>query len=281
MVVPRDASTVILVRGGDTVHPGPLEVLLLRKTIKAEFAGGAYVFPGGSVDAADRSAEIAALCAGRDDADASSQLGLGSGGLAFWVAAVRECFEEAGILLASGSGSGPGGELVSLTDGHVARRFQAHRDAVNRDPEAFSRVCAEEGLKLAVDRIHYFSHWITPEGAPRRYDTRFFVVEAPAGQTAFNDGSETVENIWITPAEALERSRAGSMALVYPTIRSLEEIDRFRTAAEVVAAARAIEEIPANLPRVTVDGREVRILLPGDTGYEQVEASITLPDPAR
>ncbi len=293
VVVPRDASTLIVVRGGGTAEPvpkgdrgvpapagagrwGPLEVLLLRKTIKAEFAGGAHVFPGGSVDEADRNPEMARLCAGRDDADASVQLGIESGGLAFWIAAVRECFEEAGILLAYG----PGGELVSMSDPSVARRFHVYRDEVNRDPQAFSRICAEEGLRVAADRIHYFSHWITPVGAPRRYDTRFFVVEAPAGQTALNDGSETVENIWITPEDALGRSLAGTMALVYPTIKSLEAIGRFGSAAEAIAAARAIEEIPASIPRIAVDGREVRILLPGDAGYEEVEGSMFRPDPA-
>jgi len=272
--VPRHAATLILLRdtppGRGRFHERPsyLEVLMLRKTVKADLSGGAHVFPGGTLEVADGSAKIAELCSGRDDADASAQIGVSSGGLAFWVAAVRESFEEAGILLAYAADEKP----VSFSDPEVAARFQACREALNRKEQTLLGICRDEGLTLALDRIHYFSHWITPEGVPRRYDTRFFIAEAPVDQTAHNDGSETVENRWIAPEKALRLAAEGKMALVFPTMKNLEAMSRFASAADLLAHTRTIKEVSTSLPRLSIDGREVRILLPGDPGYEDLTA---------
>ncbi|MGH9184826.1 MAG: NUDIX hydrolase [Acidimicrobiales bacterium] len=255
----RDAATVMLVRDG----AGGLEVFMLRRTPNAAFAGGAYVFPGGSVDGADRSTELESYCAGRTDADASQVLGVDRGGLAFWVAAVRESFEEAGVLLAYDSC----GELVRLDQDGVAERFRTHRADIDHGRRLLIDVCAEEELRLAVDGIHYFSHWITPPGQLRRFDTRFFVARAPAGQEALHDDAETVESRWIRPADALEAHRQGDIDLIVPTIRNLMALDRFERTAELVATAAAATDIPTMQPRVVLDGGGVRIVLPGDAEY--------------
>jgi 8-oxo-dGTP pyrophosphatase MutT (NUDIX family) len=259
-VTVRDAATVMLVRD----ERDGLHVFMLRRNLDSDFVGGAYVFPGGAVDDADRHSDLEAVCEGRADAQASEALGIERGGLAFWVAAIRECFEEAGVLLAYDER----GELVRLGDGAVARRFERHREAVDQGTRRLVDVCAEERLRLAVDHMHYFSHWITPEGAPRRYDTRFFVCAAPPEQTPLHDNRETIANCWIRPADALERHRRGDFDLIFPTIKSLEAIARFERSADLLTAAAAAGEVPSLQPRISSEDHGVRILLPGDAGYD-------------
>ena len=213
----REAATVMLIRDVDDGDGGTaIEVCMLRRNLASEFVAGVYVFPGGSVDPDDRGPAAEELCRGRTDAEASAILGIGSGGLAFWVAALRECFEEAGVLLAEPVGPGaPGrGDLLDTSDPAVARRFALHRDALNEGRTGLLEVCRLEGLRLAADAVHYVSHWITPELAPRRYDTRFFITAAPAGQIARHDDGETIATIWVRPAEALARQARGEIELL-------------------------------------------------------------------
>jgi 8-oxo-dGTP pyrophosphatase MutT (NUDIX family) len=249
-----------------------LEVLMVRRNLRSDFVGGAYVFPGGAVDPLDGGAEAEALSAGRSDAEASALLGVGSGGLAYWVAVVRETFEEAGLLLARRE-RGP--DLLAGDPAEEAR-FAAARAAVNAGTRRFLDLCREERLQLGVGDIHYFAHWITPRGAPRRYDTRFFVAAAPPGQIAAHDAGETIAEVWITPHDALARHRAGEIEVIFPTIRNLQAIGRFATSAALLeAAARASSAVPTIEPRVVPDGNGMRIVLPGDPGYEQAP----VPDP--
>ncbi len=260
---PRPAATVMVVRDGPWPD-APLEVLMLRRSLRADFVGGAHVFPGGAVDPSDGDARAEELCRGLTDGAASATLGVPSGGLSYWVAAVRECFEEAGLLLVCG----PGGETVTFSDPAVAARFAAHRAAINARQRSFLEMCGAEGLRLAADSLHYFAHWITPEGAPRRYDTRFFVAAAPDGQRPAHDVDEPISDVWVRPADALERHRAGELELILPTIRNLQAIGRFETAAALLDAAAAPGDVPTILPRVVAAGGGVRFLLPGDPGYD-------------
>lgn len=261
-VAVRDAATVMLVWDGDD---GRMQVFMLRRNLNSDFVGGAYVFPGGAVDEADRHADLESVCEGRTDEHASAMLGVDTGGLAFWVAAVRECFEEAGVLLAYDRD----GTVVSFADPEVAARFDGHRRAVDGGERRLVDVCAAEGVQLAVDRIHYFSHWITPVGPPRRYDTRFFVAAAPPEQVPLHDDRETIANLWVHPQDALDRHAAGELDLIFPTIKNLEAIVRFDHAADLLAAAAAVEAVPTILPRIVADEHGVRILLPGDPGYDE------------
>ncbi len=258
----RDAATVMLLRDGLE----GLEVVMLRRNLQSDFVGGAYVFPGGGVDSADGGADVAGLCLGRDDEGASEAVGVDSGGLAFWVAAVRETFEEAGLLLAVDDA----GTFVDLQAPDIATRFGEHRRAVDSGHRSLAAVVEEEGLRLAVDRVHYFSRWVTPLGAPRRYDTRFFVAVAPPAQEALADQREVIEHLWVRPADALARSREGRFAMIFPTIRSLEALDRFGSADEVVAHAASISRIDALLPTMVEADGGFRILLPGDVAYDAI-----------
>jgi 8-oxo-dGTP pyrophosphatase MutT (NUDIX family) len=244
---------------------------MLRRNLQSDFVGGAYVFPGGAVDPHDRHENLDPICTGRSDADASSQLGIDGGGLAFWVAAIRECFEEAGVLLAHDHR----GDVIRFDEPGVIDRFAIHRKAVDRGERRLVDVCSEEGLQLAVDSIYYFSHWITPEGAPRRYDTRFFVTRAPEAQVPLHDNHEVIANLWIRPADALDRHDAGEFELIFPTIRSLVSLSQFDTADAVLDHAAAINDVPPILPKIVEDeGGGVRIVLPGDAEYDHVQSAV-------
>jgi 8-oxo-dGTP pyrophosphatase MutT (NUDIX family) len=246
-----------------------LEVLMVRRNLHSDFVGGAYVFPGGSVDPADSGAEAEAACVGRTDTEASAVLGLESGGLAYWVAVLRETFEEAGLLLAERPDGPPLLAGDANSDPNEESRFANERLAVNAGTRRFLDFCRDEGLRLLVGDVHYFAHWITPQGAPRRFDTRFFVAPAPPGQRAAHDAGETIADTWISPRHALASHRAGEFELIFPTIRNLQAISRFATAGELLdAAAAASAAVPTIEPRVIADGNGVRIVLPGDEGFD-------------
>ena len=150
----------------------------MRRNLRSDFVGGAYVFPGGAVDPSDAGARGRGACAGRSDAEASEILGVPNGGLAYWVAVRGSASRRPGC----SSPTGRRGGTLSLADPAARNRLGRDRTAVNAGERRFLDVCSAHGLTLATDRVHYFAHWITPQGAPRRYDTRFFVAAAPPDQ---------------------------------------------------------------------------------------------------
>ena len=188
----KPAATVLLIRDADD---GGIEVFMLRRTFSAAFASGMFVFPGGKVDDVDGMEDIAEICDGLTDEHASSLLGLPNGGLAYWVACIRECFEEAGVLLARHETTG---DVVRFDAPEVIERFNTERHNIHDGSIALLDLCAQEGLRLTTDDIHYVSHWITPMGEKRRFDTRFFIARAPAAQEPLHDDGETIESFWIT-----------------------------------------------------------------------------------
>ena len=264
----------MLIRDAVDEEGGPtVEVCMLRRNLASEFVAGAYVFPGGSVDPEDHGPGVEALCRGRSDAEASAVLGVESGGLAYWVAALRECFEEAGVLLARHrSHGGAGGPLLDTSDPEAALRFATYRDAVNQGTLGLLDICRQEDLVLVVDAVHYVSHWITPELAPRRYDTRFFITAAPAGQVARHDDAETIATIWVRPHDALAREAAGEIELLPPTIANLRSIEGFTSAGDVIAWASQVTHVTTVLPIVLIEDGHILILRPGDPGYEEAMA---------
>jgi len=257
VIQPQPAATVTLVRDA----PRGLEVLMLQRSHSLKFMPGVYVFPGGALDAADSSPEMQAMCAGLEDEAASRALGVERGGIAYWVAAIREAFEEAGILLAYDAS----GNMVSL-HGDAAERYRAHRSSLDERRGDFGAIVRDEGLRLAVDRLTYFGHWITPVSAPRRYDTRFFLAVAPERQEARHDNYETIAHVWMRPQEALDLCARETLNMRFPTIKTLEQFTRCATAAELVAVLSSTRVVRPLLPRMTRDGRT---LLPNDPGYEE------------
>ncbi len=264
----RLAATVLLVRDSDD----GIEVFMEKRHIKSDFVGGAYVFPGGKVDPADGVAE--SHCRGRSDHDASELLGMESGGLAFWIAAVRECFEEAGVLLAYDQD----GEILDFGDQEREDMFKGLRDQLNAGDTSILEIAEQQGLTLATDRMEIWSHWLTPLGQPRRYDTWFFIVEAPARQTAAHDDWELTSSAWVTPREAIERAMKREWMIIFPTLKNLAQLGKFDTTAEALAWAAAQGTPPTMLPKVIL-GDEPRVVLPGDEGYETAEVDVTKADP--
>jgi 8-oxo-dGTP pyrophosphatase MutT (NUDIX family) len=260
----RPAATVMLVRDG--AEPAPLEVLMVRRSLESDFVGGAHVFPGGALDPSDGSGGEA-FCGGLTDEAASAILGIEGGGLAYWVAALRECFEEAGILLAYRAD----GSLLSLADPGEEQRFSEHRRALYAGELSLFDLCRRESLTLACDRVFYFAHWITPVGAPRRYDTRFFVAPSPPDQIPLHDAAETIASMWIRPADALARHQAKEIDMVLPTLRNLRAIGQFSTSAALLEDVGRQAAVTTFAPRYVNDEYGTRIVLPGDQGDEIVD----------
>lgn len=220
----RPAATLVLTR--DTENG--IEVLLLQRTWEAIFLPGYYVFPGGAVNEQESAAQPHVV--GVEDADISQTMSLDEGGADYMLAAVRECFEETGVLLAQDAN----GKLVGAD-----HPVHGERQALFRDEVSLAQLCEKHGLVVPLDRLAYLSHWVTPPGPPRRFDTRFFVAVAPEGQRAGHDGQETIDHVWMSPAQALEEHRAGQRLLGLPTIRTLRVLCDFNTTAELMRYAHA------------------------------------------
>ena len=218
----RLAATVLLMRDGVR---GP-EVFMVQRPRTGDFPD-LHVFPGGKVDEQDFLQEHAV---GLDDDEASRMIGVDGGGLRYWVAAIRECFEECGVLLAT-----RGGEPVVLEDTSDSERFEACRHALISGELGMEAFCKAENLELACDRLTYFSHWITPETAPRRFDTRFFITRMPDGQATLAHAWETADDVWVVPNDALAEYRAGHWQMISPTLTTLASIAEYQSVDEMLA----------------------------------------------
>jgi 8-oxo-dGTP pyrophosphatase MutT (NUDIX family) len=250
VVEPRHAATVVLLRDG----AAGVEAYLLRRLGSMAFAGGMYVFPGGSVDPRDGDAEIAWTGPPAEDwaAPLSASVPLARGLVA---AAVRETFEESGVLLAS---------PVTDDPEHWAREQAALLDRT----ASMAEVLARNGLTLRADLLRPWAHWVTPELEPKRFDTRFFVAALPDGQEPVHFRGESDHSEWATPRAAVERHARGELGMLPPTVFTLAELGAYDTVADVLAAATA-RDVRRVLPRIVVDGDDVLLLLPGDPGYPE------------
>lgn len=235
----RLAATILLVRDGAV---GP-EVFMMQRPGGVDFPD-LHVFPGGKVDEGDF---VPDLLEGLADGDANLQLGLPAGGLRYWVAAIRECFEECGVLLAYRDG-----ELIRWRDDREAARFNDYRQQLIEGTISMTALCRLERLRLAADRVRYFSHWITPEQAPRRFDTRFFIAAMPADQQTLAHHWESTAAEWVRPSDALTAYQHGRWQMISPTLTTLESIVGFgdsRSMLEAVAAERHLSELTDELKR--------------------------------
>lgn len=260
----KPAATVLLIRDRDG---GGIEVFMLQRTFNAAFASGMFVFPGGKVDDVDFSTELSELCDGLTDEDASAQLGIESGGLGYWVACIRECFEEAGVLLAKYAGTG---EVIRFDRDDIIEEFNKERENIHDGSLALLELIKREHLRLTTDEIFYISHWITPMGERRRFDTRFFIARAPSAQYPLHDNGETIQSFWITPEEAIRRSHDKDLMLMPPTKANIEWLLPFTSTKDAMAAAKELGKPQTILPKLKVDsdGRVLGIAMPGDPGYD-------------
>jgi 8-oxo-dGTP pyrophosphatase MutT (NUDIX family) len=266
---PADSATVIVLRAapadGARVARGACEVLLVERHAQSRAFAGASVFPGGLVDADDADPRLLAASPHVTPSQALLRLGESlreEAALTFWIAAVRELFEETGVLLADR-------EDAPLDHAVTETRTWMHRQrlAILSGEVGFAEVIARERLVLRTEDLHYFSRWITPIVAPRRYDARFFVAELPRGQEPLHDERETIATIWITPDDAIARAEARTLTLAPPTLRTLQELRELGSVTAILEASRARTVTPI-LPRMTSIEGEPAILYPNDVEYD-------------
>jgi 8-oxo-dGTP pyrophosphatase MutT (NUDIX family) len=222
---PRPATTVLLLRPskpGDMASP--LEVFMVVRHHQIDAFSGALVFPGGKLEDADGDARLRARCGGADKISADE--------LKFRVAGVREAFEECGILLARKPAQRAVVGAVDLKG--IEERWRAK---LTKDEASILDLVEAEDLELATDLMTPFAHWITPTFAPKRFDTWFFLAEAPEDQIALHDGSESVDSVWISPQQAIAEATAGRRTLVHATTKNLELLAEARTVAEALSQA--------------------------------------------
>lgn len=254
---PRPSATIVIVRPRDECP----EVLLVRRRAGDAF-GDSYAFPGGVVDHDESAAHV--VCDGRTADEADRILDVADG-LDYYSAAIRELFEETGILLARDN---RGNWADSRPEDDQSRK------AVDRGELGWAEFLRRESLCMAGDALHYFAYWETPKMLPKRWKTRFFIAELPDGQVATHDGSEITDVRWLCPAEALELNGKGELPMPFPTVRTLVDLADFRTVDEMVDWARRQTEngVPKIRPAAArVAGRD-RMLFPGDPGYEEADA---------
>jgi 8-oxo-dGTP pyrophosphatase MutT (NUDIX family) len=239
------AATVILVRDA---HPD-FEVFMLRRTSKAAFASGMYVFPGGRVDGDDHLHAYDTYRVGPADNQAPQQAALGAEWRGYWIAGIRESFEEAGLLLAYAAD----GRMVSYADPVLQARLQSYREPLHAGRLSLLDICERETLKLAVDHLHYFNRFVTPLGRPRRFDTRFFIGETPPEQVGEHDAKETVDSIWISPQQALARHGAKDFDLMRVTQMQLASLAAFESKDALLEMARNNDRFPVHRPAMPRD----------------------------
>jgi 8-oxo-dGTP pyrophosphatase MutT (NUDIX family) len=251
----RPAATVVILRDG----PAGLEVFMVVRHHEIDFASGALVFPGGKVDAADHAEAWAGLA---PHAGSTAER-------AFVVAATRETFEEAGLVLARRRGS------AALLDAEKAHGLvERYRAALLAGDTTFLDLVRAEDLMLATDVMVPFAHWITPKSQPKRFDTHFLLVAAPVAQLGAHDGGESVEGLWIRPGQAVEDADAGRRTLVFPTLMNLTKLSRYATVADAVAATRA-NAVVTVMPRAErLEGGGRKLHIPAEAGYGVTEVVV-------
>lgn len=254
---PRPATTVLLLRPsqpGDAASP--LEVFMVVRHHQIDSFSGALVFPGGKLEDADGAASLRVRCGGADAIDDAE--------LKFRVAGVREAFEECGVLLARKRGQRA---LIGAADlKGIEERWRAK---LAKDEASIVDLVEAEDLEIATDLMTPYAHWITPTFVPKRFDTWFFLAEAPEDQVALHDGSESTDSVWIGPQEAIDEAVAGKRTLVHATTKNLELLAEGKTVAGAIAAAKA-RKIVTVLPWVEARDGKKFLHIPEGAGYRNL-----------
>jgi 8-oxo-dGTP pyrophosphatase MutT (NUDIX family) len=274
-IVFKDAATVILIRPSKS---GDWEIFLARRHQKQAFMAGAYVFPGGQLEETDndpqlenyiKTADVFDPCLLLQDSSLPGEKALG-----FFIAAIRETFEEAGILL----GGKTTGNFVSFHDEKVLKRFNDYRGELNSSQITLAEIIRKENIFLFPDTLIPYAHWITPEFEKKRFNTRFFLAKLPLGQTPLADAMELTESLWVTPQEALKMHSVQKIILMPPTLKTIEELSAFRNIDELFSAAKTKIIYPI-LPQLT--GNSLK--LPHDPEYsiDAYKRPVNVSEPSR
>jgi len=256
----RLAATIMLLRDGSDL----LEVFMVERHHKIDFAEGALVFPGGKVETSDGTQELVAFCCGADSESPNENT--------VRVAAIRETFEECGVLLARPRGA------PDLVDGtRLESLATRYRDRLQNGDSSMLDMVRTEELELAFDLLVPFAHWITPEFMPKRFDTHFFLVAAPPDQLAVHDGFESVDSLWTTIPRALELEKTGQRTIIFPTLENMKKLGRSRSVEDALENARR-DTIVTVLPRFSKDpDGTLMMVIPEEAGYDTVRAPLPGP----
>jgi 8-oxo-dGTP pyrophosphatase MutT (NUDIX family) len=247
------AATILMLRNG----PTGLEVFMVVRHHQIDFASGALVFPGGKVDKGD--SEIRSFCVGADTAD-DTQLSL-------MVGAIREAFEECGILLARTTGES------NLISGQRLNSLEHYRDPLNKGEVSIAEFLEKENLTLACDLLQPFAHWITPDMMPKRFDTHFYLAQAPDDHVAIHDGYESVDSVWVSPVNALKGAEDGTYTIIFPTRLNIEMLGESDSVANALEAARNRTIIPVT-PWTEKRDDGVYLCIPEEAGYRLSSAKM-------
>ena len=243
---PVPAATILMLRDGE---PG-LEVFMVVRHHQIDFASGALVFPGGKIDAADQLAKD--YCDGIEDANDDQ--------VAMQVGAIREAFEECGVLLARAQGQ------TELISGNRLAQLSDYREKIHSGDLCFADFLEQEQLRLACDVLVPFAHWVTPDMMPKRFDTWFYLAVAPSDHLAVHDGTESVDSIWISPENALTGEKEGTYTIIFPTRLNIELLGESSTVSDAISAARA-HDIKTVLPWTEAREDGTYLCIPRDAGY--------------
>lgn len=246
---PLASATILLVRDGTS----GIEVFMVKRHHQIDFASGALVFPGGKVDPHDLNPAIRDLSAGVAQMDEYR--------LSLAACAIREGFEESGILLARKRGTS------MLLNGDETSALSPWRPKLNASEVGLETFLNTEKLELACDLLVPFAHWITPVFMPKRFDTHFYLAMAPEGQLGRHDGSESVDSVWVNPIEAMEDKR---WTIIFPTKMNLKKLAESKTAAEALAVARRTPVVTVEPKVISRDGKQL-LSIPEDAGYGKIE----------
>lgn len=251
MVDPVPAATILLLRESTSSETDDCEVFMVVRHHQIDFASGALVFPGGSIDPGD--ADVASLCDGTRN--------LSDEEVAMRAGAIREAFEESGVLLARPAGD------ADLVSGDRCLELAPFRDQLNRGELTLRAFLEQETLRLACDVLTPFAHWITPDMMPKRFDTRFYVTRVPESQVAEHDGTESVDSVWITANDALAGATDGRYTVIFPTRLNIELLADSGSTTQQVIDASADRQIVTVLPGTEKRSDGTYICIPADAGY--------------
>lgn len=251
--VPVPAATILMLR--DNAETGALEVFMVVRHHQIDFASGALVFPGGKAAPSDADPAVRGYCDGADELD-DVQLNL-------HVAAIREAFEESGVLMARQGGAkelvGPG----------VVESLDKFRPELDKGGLAILDFLKDNDLRLACDQLVRFAHWITPENMPKRFDTHFYLASSPEGQAALHDGHETVDSVWANPNQIIAEAKEGKWTIIFPTLMNVEKLGKASNVDEALQRARD-DTIVSVEPQVVIIDGEKYLEIPKEAGYSVV-----------
>lgn len=249
------AATILLCND----RPEGIETFMVVRHHQIDFASGALVFPGGKVSPEDGSPDVEALCDGLDTVP--------EGQLAFMVAAIREAFEESGVLLARQNGAS---DLISP---EALAPLDHYRAPLAKGEQSLSEFLKAENLRFALDKLQHYAHWITPENMPKRFDTYFYIADAPEGQVAMHDGSESVDSVWITAQQLLKEADEGKWTVIFPTRCNLELLASQSTIENMKTWCRD-HGVMTVVPTFDKEGDDVYLRIPKDSGYPTTEVKV-------